>query len=124
MNQSRGRPRGFGRSVLRPCVCCYNASKKASQSPPPNTHPTTPLCPPLNRTPTHRFTITGGNRIAWLGWSLYVGYLPHYGPRFWDLKFKGERIAYELSMQEAMTSECGGGEERGGEGRCVCVARG
>jgi hypothetical protein len=33
-----------------------------------------------------------------------VGYLPHFGPRFWDLSFKGERIAYELSMQEAMTS--------------------
>jgi hypothetical protein len=42
--------------------------------------------------------------VAWLGWLLYVGYLPHFGPRFWDLRFKGERIAYELSMQEAMTS--------------------
>lgn len=49
-----------------------------------------------------RFTITEGNKIDWLGWSLYMGYTPTHGPRFWDLRFKGSRMAYELSMQEAM----------------------
>lgn len=43
--------------------------------------------------------------MSWLGWSLYVGYLPHYGPRYMDVRFKGERIAYEISMQEALACE-------------------
>jgi hypothetical protein len=63
----------------------------------------------------NRFTISHGNRVSWLGWSLYVGYLPHYGGRFWDIRFKGERMAYELSLQEAMAGEGGGvGLGRGG----------
>eukprot|EP00878_Enallax_costatus_P007873 GHUV01008238.1.p1 GENE.GHUV01008238.1~~GHUV01008238.1.p1 ORF type:complete len:438 (+),score=96.12 GHUV01008238.1:182-1495(+) len=49
-----------------------------------------------------RYSITQNNKISWLGWELYVGYLPHYGPRYYDVRFKGERIAYEISMQEAM----------------------
>jgi len=83
------------------------------------------LCPSSTPAAPFRFTITGGNRIAWLGWSLYVGYLPHYGPRFWDMRFKGERVVYELSMQEALTSECfGGGYSIGRVGVvCVCVCR-
>jgi len=52
-----------------------------------------------------RFTITDGNKVSWLGWSLYIGYLPHYGPRYMDVRFKGERIAYEISMQEALACE-------------------
>lgn len=55
-----------------------------------------------------RFSISEGNKVSWLGWSLYVGYLPHYGPRYMDVRFKGERIAYEISMQEALACECGG----------------
>uniref|UniRef100_A0A383WJJ4 Amine oxidase n=1 Tax=Tetradesmus obliquus TaxID=3088 RepID=A0A383WJJ4_TETOB len=51
-----------------------------------------------------RFSIAQGNRVKWLGWELYVGYLPHYGPRYMDVRFKGERIAYEISMQEALAS--------------------
>lgn len=62
----------------------------------------TPTLPPHS---THRFTITHGNKVDWLGWSLYVGYLPHHGGRFWDIRFKGERIVYELSLQEAMAGE-------------------
>lgn len=43
--------------------------------------------------------------MSWLGWSLFIGYLPHYGPRYMDVSFKGERIAYEISMQEALACE-------------------
>lgn len=49
-----------------------------------------------------RFTISQNNRVSWLGWQLYVGYLPHYGPRYMDVRFKGQRIAYEVAMQEAL----------------------
>jgi hypothetical protein len=63
------------------------------------------LLPPAHKhpmPPAPRFTITHGNKVEWLGWSLYVGYVPSYGGRFWDIRFKGERMAYELSLQEAM----------------------
>jgi hypothetical protein len=61
---------------------------------------TPPHPPPYVSSPL-RFTISEGNKVDWLGWSVYVGYLPNYGPRFWDMSFKGERIAYELSLQES-----------------------
>lgn len=63
-----------------------------------------------------RFTISHGNKVSWLGWSLYVGYLPHYGGRFWDIQFKGERVAYELSLQEAMAGRCTHSIQQ----RCCC----
>lgn len=50
-----------------------------------------------------RFTITG-NKVSWLGWEMYVGNKPTAGPRLWDIRFKGDRIVYELSMQEAMAA--------------------
>jgi hypothetical protein len=31
-----------------------------------------------------------------------VGNKPTSGPRLWDIRFKGDRIVYELSMQEEM----------------------
>ena len=78
--------------------------------PPPPLHPTTrPFNPVIGAFlccctlhPISRFTITHGNKVEWLGWSLYVGYVPSYGGRLWDIRFKGERMAYELSLQEAM----------------------
>lgn len=57
-----------------------------------------------------RFTVSAGTspRVQGLGWGVTVGYKVTSGPRFWDLTFKGERIAYELSMQEmACGKRCG-----------------
>jgi primary-amine oxidase len=45
--------------------------------------------------------------VDWLGWSLYSGAMPTSGPRLYDVRFKGQRIAYEVSMQEALAG--GGG---------------
>ncbi|GBF94703.1 amiloride-sensitive amine oxidase [Raphidocelis subcapitata] len=50
-----------------------------------------------------RFTIKG-NKVEWLGWSMYVGNKPTSGMRLWDIRFKGERIVYELSLQEEMAA--------------------
>ncbi|KIZ06096.1 hypothetical protein MNEG_1864 [Monoraphidium neglectum] len=50
-----------------------------------------------------RFTITG-NKVSWLGWEMNVGNKPTSGPRLWDIRFKGDRIVYELSMQEEMAA--------------------
>jgi hypothetical protein len=33
---------------------------------------------------------------------MYVGNKPTSGMRLWDIRFKGERIVYELSLQEEM----------------------
>ncbi len=48
-----------------------------------------------------RFSIDG-NKVKWMGWEMDVGNKPTSGPRLWDIRFKGERIIYELSIQEAM----------------------
>jgi primary-amine oxidase len=39
--------------------------------------------------------------VEYMGWSFYVSHSRFLGVQFHDIKFKGERILYELSMQEA-----------------------
>lgn len=41
-------------------------------------------------------------QVEWLGWSLNVGLKPSTGLRLFDVRFKGERIAYEIALQEAL----------------------
>lgn len=50
-----------------------------------------------------RFTLNR-NLVSWMGWELQYGVQPLAGPRYWDVKFKGTRIAYEISFQEALAS--------------------
>lgn len=45
--------------------------------------------------------------FEYLGWSFYYSYTATLGVLLYDIRFKGERIMYELSMQEA-TSQYGG----------------
>lgn len=61
-----------------------------------------PLGPLPHEPYGRRFTLSAGTspRVRWLGWETTIGYKATSGPRFWDIRFKGERIAYELSMQE------------------------
>ncbi|KAG8785118.1 hypothetical protein FRC12_017963 [Ceratobasidium sp. 428] len=40
--------------------------------------------------------------IEWMGWSLYLGFNRDTGLTLWNIKFKGDRIIYELSLQEAL----------------------
>ena len=39
--------------------------------------------------------------------TLQVGIRPSGGLRLWDIQFNGERIVYELALQEAMMSTGG-----------------
>jgi len=39
--------------------------------------------------------------VEYMGWSFYMSFSRTLGIMFYDIKFKGERILYELSMQEA-----------------------
>lgn len=39
--------------------------------------------------------------VEYMGWSFYMAFTRTLGLMFYDIRFKGERILYELSMQEA-----------------------
>ncbi|KAI0646161.1 amine oxidase catalytic domain-containing protein [Trametes meyenii] len=45
--------------------------------------------------------------VSWMGWGLYLGFDRDMGLSLWDLRFKGERIIYELAPQEAIAQYAG-----------------
>ncbi|XP_005429669.1 membrane primary amine oxidase-like isoform X1 [Geospiza fortis] len=52
------------------------------------------------------------NQVLFQGWSFAFGMNPNTGPRLFDIRYRGERIVYELSLQEALAlygSNCPGG---------------
>ncbi|XP_049600293.1 retina-specific copper amine oxidase [Syngnathus scovelli] len=49
-----------------------------------------------------RFSVSD-NQVLYLDWSFAFGLSSLTGMRVFDVRFKGERIAYELSVQEAMS---------------------
>ena len=53
-----------------------------------------------------RFNITG-NHIDYLGWSFYIGTRPSTGLQFYDVNFKGERIVYEMGLQDSTAQYTG-----------------
>ncbi|QRV88148.1 primary-amine oxidase [Ceratobasidium sp. AG-Ba] len=40
--------------------------------------------------------------VEWMGWSFYLGFNRDTGLTMWNIKFKGDRIIYELSLQDAI----------------------
>ncbi|KIY73996.1 amine oxidase catalytic domain-containing protein [Cylindrobasidium torrendii FP15055 ss-10] len=40
--------------------------------------------------------------VTWMGWSMHLGFTRDMGLNLWNIGFKGERIIYELSPQEAI----------------------
>lgn len=103
------------------------ADRSPSPAPPPAPQDLIAPCPgpkcgadqPLGPLPHEpygrRFTLSSATspRVEWLGWEVTVGYKATSGPRFWDVRFKGERIAYELALQEI---SCGETQRKRGEG--------
>ncbi|KAK1714588.1 LOW QUALITY PROTEIN: primary-amine oxidase [Colletotrichum acutatum] len=45
--------------------------------------------------------------IEYMGWSFYTSYSRTLGLMYYDIKFKGERVIYELSLQEAAAQYAG-----------------
>ncbi|KZV64877.1 amine oxidase catalytic domain-containing protein [Peniophora sp. CONT] len=45
--------------------------------------------------------------ISWMGWGMYFGFDRDMGLSLWDIRFRGERIIYELAPQEAMAQYAG-----------------
>lgn len=47
-----------------------------------------------------RYKVDEENRyVEYLGWSFYTGFTRDVGLQFFDIKYKGERVIYELSLQ-------------------------
>ncbi|TIA82755.1 hypothetical protein E3P98_01145 [Wallemia ichthyophaga] len=42
--------------------------------------------------------------VTWMDWSFYLSYSPEQGLMLFDVKFKGERVAYEISLQDAVSN--------------------
>eukprot|EP00927_Polykrikos_kofoidii_P084832 TRINITY_DN9053_c0_g1_i2.p1 TRINITY_DN9053_c0_g1~~TRINITY_DN9053_c0_g1_i2.p1 ORF type:complete len:948 (+),score=134.45 TRINITY_DN9053_c0_g1_i2:77-2920(+) len=51
----------------------------------------------------NRYTISG-RTAKWMDWEFHAGYNFRAGPSFHDIKFKGQRIAYEISLSDVLLS--------------------
>jgi primary-amine oxidase len=54
-----------------------------------------------------RYTVSDNNLVEWMDWSFFIAYSRDLGITLYDIKFKGERIIYELGLQEAVTHYAG-----------------
>lgn len=62
--------------------------------------PTTEIPGPRTYMPAgNRYTVNG-RTIKWMDWEFHAGYNFRAGTSFHDIKFKGQRIAYEMSLSE------------------------
>ncbi|CAL5220606.1 g2648 [Coccomyxa viridis] len=103
---------GLNRQQLRmpqPGEPSYSSIRRAPGDgrPTPRSANAAPQAGPRQYEPSgKRFTIER-NALSYMGWTFQVGIRPSGGLRLWDIKFGGQRIVYELALQEAMMS--GGG---------------
>ncbi|XP_041634035.1 primary amine oxidase, liver isozyme-like [Cheilinus undulatus] len=65
-------------------------------------HKTQQIGPQLFNVEGKRYSISN-NHVVYLDWSFAFGLSSQTGARVFDVRFKGERIIYELSVQEAMS---------------------
>lgn len=56
--------------------------------------------PPRTYEPEGPRYIVKGHRISWMGWDFEFSSSPLHGPAIFDVRFKGQRIAYEVSLQD------------------------
>ncbi|KAI0659027.1 amine oxidase catalytic domain-containing protein [Cubamyces menziesii] len=45
--------------------------------------------------------------VSWMGWGMYLGFDRDMGLSLWDIRFRNERIIYELAPQEAIAQYAG-----------------
>lgn len=76
------------------------------------------LTPPVQSCSRRRFSLgadKGGNNgrlVSWLGWTFFTTVRPATGLALMDLRFKGQRIAHELAMAEAVAYYSGAGGDQ------------
>ena len=65
--------------------------------------------PPMQvETSSQRFKVDEDAKyVEWQGFSFYYSVTRNAGVRLWDIKFGGERIAYEWGLQEAVAHYAG-----------------
>lgn len=51
--------------------------------------------------------VVSGRQVSWLSWDMHLGYELVAGLRFNDIRFRGERIVFELALQDAYASYSG-----------------
>ncbi|KAJ7081806.1 amine oxidase catalytic domain-containing protein [Mycena belliarum] len=51
--------------------------------------------------------------VSWMGWSVYLSFARDMGMSLWDVRFRGERILYEVSPQEALAVYSGSDPHQG-----------
>ncbi|KAL8392348.1 hypothetical protein RB595_002514 [Gaeumannomyces hyphopodioides] len=55
-----------------------------------------------------RFSLDAGERyVEWMGFSFYLGFAGDTGVSLHDVRFEGERVLYELGLQEALSHYAG-----------------
>ncbi|KAK7006189.1 amine oxidase catalytic domain-containing protein [Favolaschia claudopus] len=61
-----------------------------------------------------RYRVDKDNQwISWMGWSFYLSFARDMGLSLWDVRFRGERILYEISPQEALAVYSGSDPHQG-----------
>ncbi|KAF7196652.1 Membrane primary amine oxidase [Pseudocercospora fuligena] len=54
--------------------------------------------------------------VSWMGWSFYIGFTRDRGLALFDIRYEGERILYELGLQEALAHYAGNDPVQSGVG--------
>lgn len=75
--------------------------------------------PPQLHYPAGRRFVVDDRSVYWNGYSFHVGESLKTGPVLRDIRFKGQRLAYEIALQDVFTAYSSewGGEEEYGEGK-------
>jgi hypothetical protein len=66
-----------------------------------------------NRNLQSQYSDGTGHKVSWMGWTFHVANDQMHGMVIRNLKFKGERLAYELSFQEYFASYSSSGSASG-----------
>ncbi|KAJ7683677.1 amine oxidase catalytic domain-containing protein [Mycena rosella] len=61
-----------------------------------------------------RYRVDKDNQwVSWMGWSFYLSFARDMGMSLWDVRFRGERILYEVAPQEALAVYSGSDPHQG-----------
>ncbi|KAJ7168667.1 amine oxidase catalytic domain-containing protein [Mycena filopes] len=61
-----------------------------------------------------RYRVDRANQyVSWMGWSFYLSFARDMGMSLWDVRFRGERILYEVAPQEALAVYSGSDPHQG-----------
>ncbi|KAJ7340875.1 amine oxidase catalytic domain-containing protein [Mycena albidolilacea] len=61
-----------------------------------------------------RYRVDKDNQwVTWMGWAFYLSFARDMGMSLWDVRFRGERILYEVSPQEALAVYSGSDPHQG-----------